>query len=52
MGVLCSFVVFGGSLVGICWEFAGSLVGIQWEEAEKGQFEWECGAQQKNNVLA
>ena len=49
---------FGGSLVGILWffvgvwwKFAGSVVGIQWEEPEKGEFEWECGAQQKN-VLA
>ena len=40
-----------GSVVGVWWEFAGSLVGIQWEEPEKGEFEWECGAQQKN-VLA
>ena len=60
MKILCFFVVFCGSLVGICvffcgfwWEFAGSLVGIQWEEEpEKGEFEWECGAQQANNVLA
>ena len=58
MGIQRNFVFFGGSLVGILWFFCGRLVEVCWEgsgnsvgRARKGEFEWECGAQQKNNVL-